>query len=118
MVVTDNERAHIVKRLEPIWTTKHETASRVRLHTERVLDLAGVKGLRTGDNPARLKGNLDLIFSAGHKVAKRKHHSALPVDDMPDFWRRLASQFTVGQRPTVPYPDSGPPRGGQGRNLG
>ena len=96
MVVADIERAHIVKLLEPIWTTKHETASRVRLHTERVLDLAGVKGLRTGDNPARLKGNLDLTFSAGHKVAKRKHHSALPVDDMPDFWRGLQSQDTVG----------------------
>ena len=45
MVVADIERAHIVKLLEPIWTTKHETASRVRLHTERVLDFAGVKGL-------------------------------------------------------------------------
>ncbi|QIB66805.1 DUF4102 domain-containing protein [Kineobactrum salinum] len=96
MVVADIERAHIVKLLEPIWTTKHETASRVRLHTERVLDLAGVKGLRNGDNPARLKGNLDLTFSAGHKVAKRKHHNALSVDDMPDFWLSLKAQDTRG----------------------
>ncbi len=29
----------------PTVSPKHETASRVRLHTERVLDFAGVKGL-------------------------------------------------------------------------
>lgn len=94
LVVSDIERAHIVKMLEPIWSTKHETAYRVRLHVERVLDLAGVKGLRKGDNPARWKGNLELSFAAGHKVAPRKHHNALPVDDMPDFWRNLSAVDT------------------------
>lgn len=89
LVVSDIERAHIVKMLEPIWSTKHETAYRVRLHVERVLDLAGVKGLRKGDNPARWKGNLELSFAAGHKVAPRQHHNALPIDDMPAFWRDL-----------------------------
>lgn len=96
LVIADIDRAHIVKLLEPIWISKHETASRVRLHVERVLDLAGVKGLRTGDNPARWKGNLDLTFSAGHKIAKRKHHNALPVEDMPAFWQELAKLDTVG----------------------
>jgi len=89
LVVADIERAHIVKLLDPIWEKKHETATRVRLHVERVLDLAGAKGLRQGDNPARWKGNLDLTFPAGHKVANRKHHNALAVNDMPDFWKSL-----------------------------
>jgi hypothetical protein len=58
MVVADIERAHIVKMLEPIWETKTETATRVRANVERILDMAGAEGLRTGDNPARWKGNI------------------------------------------------------------
>ena len=98
MVVEDIERAHIVKMLEFIWESKHETASRVRLHVERALDLAAAKGLRTGGNPARWKGNLDLSFPAGHKVAKRKHHKALAVDDLPAFWRKLQMLETIGAK--------------------
>ncbi|MEX0642124.1 MAG: integrase arm-type DNA-binding domain-containing protein [Pirellulales bacterium] len=99
-MVADIDRAHIVKMLQAddLWTAKHETAGRVRLHVERVLDLAGVKGLRTGDNPARWKGNLDLSLPAAHKVANRKNHNALPVGDMPDFWRKLLLEDKLGAR--------------------
>ncbi|MBV1786751.1 integrase arm-type DNA-binding domain-containing protein [Marinobacterium sp. D7] len=96
LVISDIERAHIVKMLEPIWISRHETASRVRLSVERVLDLAGVKGLRSGDNPARWKGNLELSFPAAKKVAKVKHYNSLPVDQMTAFWKDLADLQTVG----------------------
>jgi integrase len=98
MVVGDIERAHVVKMLEPIWAVKNETASRVRLHVERILDLAGVKGLRTGDNPARWKGNLALSFPARAKVATVEHYKALPVADMPEFWRNLKAAESLGAK--------------------
>lgn len=98
MTIADIERAHIVKILEPIWETKNETASRVRLHVERVLDLAGVKGLRSGDNPARWRGNLDLTFPARAKVAKVESYRALPMEQMPDFWATLRTAETISAR--------------------
>ncbi len=85
LVVGDIGRAHVERVLRPIWETKNETASRVRLHIERILDLAGAKGLRTGDNPARWKGNLELSFPARAKVSRTVHYAALPVADMPAF---------------------------------
>ncbi len=91
LVVNDITRAHVVAVLAPIWETKNETASRVRLHIERILDLAGAKGLRTGDNPARWKGNLELSFPARAKVAKTVHYAALPVTDMQAFITKLAN---------------------------
>ena len=42
--------------LKPVWTTKAETASRVRGRIEKVLDAAKAKGLRDGENPARWRG--------------------------------------------------------------
>ena len=50
-----------VKRvLSPVWTTKPETAARLRGRIEAVLGYAGVHGWREGANPARWKGNLSL----------------------------------------------------------
>lgn len=98
MVVGDIERAHIVRMLDPIWDTKTETASRVRLNVERILDLGGVKGLRTGDNPARWKGNLEHTYAARNKVAKVQHYKALPVSEMSEFWSKLKEQAGMGAR--------------------
>jgi len=98
LVVADIERAHVVAAIEPIWETKNETASRVRLHIERILDLAAVKGLRSGDNPARWKGNLDLTFAARSKVAAVKHYAALPVEDMPGFMAKLRAHEGMAAR--------------------
>ncbi|AWB26009.1 DUF4102 domain-containing protein [Methylobacterium currus] len=41
----------VLSVLQPIWTTKSETASRVRGRIERVQDAARARGLRTGENP-------------------------------------------------------------------
>jgi hypothetical protein len=41
----------IVKILKPIWSTKSETASRVRGRIESILDAAKVMGKRTGETP-------------------------------------------------------------------
>jgi hypothetical protein len=51
--------------LEPIWTDKTVTASRLRQRIEAVLSWATVAGFRDGDNPARWKGNLAEMLHAG-----------------------------------------------------
>jgi hypothetical protein len=57
----------VVRVLEPIWTAKTETASRVRQRIEVVLDAATARGHRTGENPARWRGHLDSLLPARAK---------------------------------------------------
>ena len=78
-----------LKILEPIWTTKNETASRLRGRIEAVLDWATVRGYRSGDNPARWKGHLDKVLPAPNKVQKVKHHPALPYAQVGEFMAAL-----------------------------
>lgn len=80
---------HVLKILEPIWTTKTETASRLRGRIESVLDWATVRGFRKGENPARWKGHLDKILPAPGKVTKVEHHEAVTLDDLGAFVRDL-----------------------------
>lgn len=96
LLVGDVERAHIVRMLTPIWETKTETATRVRSSVEMILDMAGAEGLRTGDNPARWKGNLELSLPLPSKIKKVKHYEAMAVMDLPDFMRELSDKTTMG----------------------
>jgi integrase len=79
----------VLKVLQPIWTTKTETASRVRGRIESILDYARVRGFRDGENPARWKGNLDHLLPAKAKVAKIAHFGALPFAEVPAFMADL-----------------------------
>src|SRR5690606_14664566 len=85
--VGDVEQAHAVRVLEPIWTTKTETATRVRQRCETVLEWARVAGYRNGngDNPFRWKGTLEHVLPRPSKVRKVTHHAALPWQDVPAF---------------------------------
>jgi integrase len=76
--------ADVLEVLQPIWTAKAETASRVRGRIEKILDAAKAKGHRSGENPARWRGHLDHLLPARQKLT-RGHHEAMPWDDMPDF---------------------------------
>lgn len=82
----------ILRVLEPIWTTKTETASRLRGRIEAVLDWATVRGYRAGDNPARWKGLLDKVLPPPAKVQKVEHHAALPYGEVFDFMRDLEAR--------------------------
>lgn len=88
----------VLKVLEPIWTTKAETASRVRGRIESVLDWATARKYRQGENPARWKGYLDHILPARNKVTKVKHHSALPYAEVGAFVAELRNAEGVGAR--------------------
>ncbi len=73
------------KCLDPIWTTKTETASRVRQRIESVLDWAKVHGYRSGDNPAAWRGHLEGVMAKPSKVAKSENHAALDYTATPEF---------------------------------
>ena len=81
--------ADVLEALEPIWTEKPETASRVRGRIEAVLDYAAARKLRPSENPARWRGNLDHLLPARAKIAKVEHHAALPWADLPRLVVRL-----------------------------
>ena len=74
--------------LKPIWSTKAETASRVRGRIEKVLDAAKAKGFREGENPARWRGHLDHLLPKPSKLA-RGHHPAMPYENVAGFVAEL-----------------------------
>lgn len=87
----------ILAILKPIWSTKPETASRVRGRIESVLDAAKVRGLRSGENPAAWRGNLALLLPARKKGPKR-HHPAMPFVDVPKFFGTLQGVSALSAR--------------------
>ena len=89
LLVRDVAQEHVLNALEPIWKTKTETATRLRGRIESVLDWATVRKYRTGENPARWKGHLDMLLPAPGKIQKVEHHKALPIDAMPAFFVEL-----------------------------
>ncbi len=90
--------AHVLNILEPIWTTKTETASRLRGRIESILDWAKGRGFRSGDNPAAWKGNLDAQLARPEKIKKVKHHAAVPISEMPSFYASLKDVSGTGSR--------------------
>lgn len=88
----------VMKVLETLWTTKPETASRVRGRIESVLDWAGARGHRSGENPARWRGHLDKLLPAKTKVRKVRHHAALPYPELPTFMAALRQREGVTAR--------------------
>lgn len=92
------ELAHVVQVLQPIWEKKTETASRVRGRIESVLAWATVSGFRSGDNPAKWKGGLDVVLPKPSKIRKVTHHAALPWQSVPGFMVELRKQDGMGAR--------------------
>jgi integrase len=88
---------HVQAVLQPIWLTKQETASRLRGRIERILDAAKAKGLRSGDNPARGRGHLDLLLPKRTK-ANVKHHAALPFAEIASFMEELRKRPATAAR--------------------
>lgn len=88
----------VLKVLEPIWLTKTETASRVRGRIESILDWATSRNYRQGENPARWRGHLENLLPARNKVAKVKHHAALPYVEMPAFMTDLRAMEGVSPK--------------------
>jgi integrase len=88
----------VLKALEPIWSTKTETATRVRGRIESVLDWATARGYRRGENPARWRGHLDNLLPKRSKVAAVEHHAALRYAEVGAFMSALRDQPGVGAK--------------------
>lgn len=99
LLVRNINIGHITAILEPHWTTKNETINRVRNRIELVLDWAKVRKYRTGENPARWKGNLDKAgFAERNKVAPVTGHRALGAGDVYQFMEELRKVNGYGAR--------------------
>jgi len=97
LAVSDIDRGLVLDVLRPIWTSKSETASRLRGRIETVLNWAKVNGYRGGENPAAWKGNLE------HSLAKRQrltrgHHAALPYAELGSFMVDLRKRDGISAR--------------------
>lgn len=92
---------HIRDALADIWLSKHETATRVRQRIANVLDFAKAQGIRSGDNPADLKGSLGELLPKSGSIRKKqgkKHYPRVPIDETPAFMLDLRSRQGVSAR--------------------
>jgi integrase len=88
----------IMDVLKPIWTTKTETAVRLRERIERILSYAATAGYRTGENPARWRGHLEELLPKPSKVWKVRHHPAMPYTEISAFYQQLQAQKCMAAR--------------------
>lgn len=98
MLVDDITTQDVLRVLQPLWTDRTETASRLRGRIEAVLSWATVAGHRTGDNPARWAGNLKELLPQPSKVATEGNHPALALDDAPRWFAALQGRDGFGAR--------------------
>jgi integrase len=92
------DTALVLRVVEPIWTVKPETASRVRGRIEQILDWAKARGFRQGENPARWRGHLDKLLPARAKLRRITHHAALPYTELPAFLAQLRKEEGIAAR--------------------
>lgn len=96
--VAEIDTGLVLKVLEPIWTTKAETASRLRGRIEAVLGWATVRGYRSGDNPAAWRNHLDKALPARSAVKRVENHPALPYVEIGAFMAQLREQKGIASR--------------------
>ncbi len=96
--VDEIDTALVMRCIEPLWTTKTETASRLRGRIESVLDWATVRGYRGGDNPARWRGHLDKLLPRPSQVTRVKHHAALSYTEAGAFLQTLRDDPGIASR--------------------
>jgi integrase len=92
--VHEVDTAAILGVLQPLWTRTPETAMRLRLRIEAVLNSAKAQGLRTGENPAAWRGHLSHILPK-RAARERSHHAAMAYAELPAFMTRLREASTM-----------------------
>jgi integrase len=98
MPAASTTSADVLRCVQPIWATKHETASRLRGRIERVLDVAVARGL-IATNPAAWSTMRALLpkQDAASRVEER-HHAAMPWREVPAFMLELRQRDGLGAR--------------------
>jgi len=96
--VSEIDLPEILNVLNPIWTKKTETANRLRLRIEQVLNFAKVSGYREGKNPARWKGHLSEVLVKPSTIKKKIHFKALPWNEIGAFMVELKKRPAMTAR--------------------
>ena len=95
--VRDVNKGDVLACIRPIWTTKNETADRLRNRIELILKYAVRSDLRPeGPNPASWHECVEGVLPPPSKVAKVEHHPALAIDGMHDFMVKLRQVAGMG----------------------
>ena len=97
LAVNEIDTDDVLSVLRPVWSSRPETASRLRGQIEHVLDAARAKGFRHGANPALWRGHLDKLLPRRPKVS-RGHHAAMPYEKVGKFIGQVRKLDTVGAR--------------------
>jgi integrase len=92
------DTAVVLAVLRPIWSSKPESASRLRGRIETILDAAKSAGWREGENPARWSGHLEHWLPKPKKVRRVEHHAALDYRNLPAFMRELDTRQGLAAR--------------------
>jgi integrase len=87
--------AKILEVLKPHWARRAATMMRLRNRMELVLDCAKVKEYRSGENPARWRGNLEPQLAKPSKIRKVKHHPSVPYSAIPIVMQRLSGRASI-----------------------
>jgi integrase len=90
--VKDIDTALAMRMLEPIWPRIPWTAAQVRSRCERILDWAKAREYRSGENPFRWRGHLNMLLPKISKLAPKKHHAALPYERIGEFMAELRAR--------------------------
>jgi integrase len=88
----------VLTLLRKVWTTKTETATRVRGRIERIWSAEKIKGNVSGENPAHWKGHLEHLLPKPSKVKKVKHFDAMPYEDAPGFMGTLRERENISRK--------------------
>ncbi len=96
--VDSNGTDHALQILTPIWTTKTETAKRLRGRIENVLDCAAAHNYRDPMSPTRWRGHLDQLIPKPSRVKKVVHHPALPYSEVGRFFLALNNNGSLSAK--------------------
>jgi integrase len=90
------DTAACVTVLAPIWHAKPETARRVRMRVETIIEWAIAARAFAGDNPAKLERLKHLL---GKQTDTVEHHAAIPYAELGAFVAALRKFDGVGALP-------------------
>lgn len=92
------EVEHVLAALQPIWITKHETATRIRGRLEKVFDHAIALKHRAAPNPAVWKNNLSALLPANISGVEVEHQPAIQLGDAKRWWNELSQRDGMGTK--------------------
>ena len=86
---------HVLSILKPIWSSKHETASRVRQRLERIFSYCIASDFMDRPNPASLKDNLEFLLPKVSKSLSVQHLRSLDYQGLPFLIPKLIKPHTT-----------------------